>query len=313
MKDRTANPRRLIAVIGLLCVALSVGGCFPFLFSDDDEGDRENDWENDWDEPTATTWNETWIVANLFEGQTAVPLDHPIRLNIGHRDFLDRPDDPITADIRQIASDALSLVELYDADNSTHEVGIDCSVFNDYTVVRHERFDEETDYILAVDEVEPHLVVNRIIPDALRFSTARRPQVTGIWKNEKTLIVSFSEPIDGNTLALSHQSFDVLWEADNDISSISSNLNLADFTWATEGHLFMLAPVSFINSGWIKITGNVRALSGAYLDGNNNGITGETDDYFVEEVMFDYLPICYAREDIPDPCVADEELDYFSF
>ncbi len=309
MKERTTNQKHLVNTIGLLCVSLTVWGCLPLLFSDDDDG---GDWEEDWDEPTATTWDETWIVTNLFDGQTAVPLNHMIRLSLGHRDFLDLPDDPVTEETRQRAENALSLIQVYEANNPSSEIHLELTINKNHTLIRHGTFDEDTDYVLDVDRVESHLVVNRIIPDALRFSTARRPQVTGIWRNEKTLIVSFSEPIDENTLTLSHQSFDVLWEADNDISSISSSLNLADFTWATEGHLFMLAPLGFVTSGWIKITGDVRAISGAYLDGNNNGIPGETDDDYVEEIMFNYLPICYAREDIPDPCIADEEIDYFS-
>ena len=42
-------------------------------------------------------FDETWVVTNLFDGQTAVPLDHQIRLSIGYRDFT-TPDEPQITD-----------------------------------------------------------------------------------------------------------------------------------------------------------------------------------------------------------------------
>jgi hypothetical protein len=309
MRIYQTNLPTFIAVASLLFVVLCVGGCFPFLSRDDDDDD---DNSGGWDAgTTATTWDETWILSNLFDGQTAVPPDYEIQIAVGYRDFLEDPSFPVTEEVRQLTETALSRIELLKADDPSRKIQLRFTIFTGHTLINHDGFDEDTDYILDVAGIETDLRVNRIIPYEIGFSTARRPQVTGIWKNDSTLIVSFSEPIDGETLTIAQQSFDVLWEDDNDIVSIASDLNLADFTWATDGHLFMLAPISFLSAGWVKITGDIRGLSGAYLDGNRNGILGEADDDFVEEVIFSSLPTCYARDDIPDPCLADDEIEYF--
>jgi hypothetical protein len=142
----------------------------------------------------------------------------------------------------------------------------------------------------------------------MAFSTVQGPRVTGLWMNGDTLFVVFSEPMDSSTLSMALGSVDVLWSEDGELHSIAMDLNLASFVWEADEFVFRVAPVDFGGQLWVKVSGNVRGESGAYLDGNGNGVPGEVDDDFLEEITLSDLETCHTREDIPDPCVRFEDL-----
>ncbi|MBT3222534.1 MAG: hypothetical protein HN348_25960 [Proteobacteria bacterium] len=254
---------------------------------------------------TELFWNDTWVVENLFDGQTAVPLDHEIKLTIGYQDF-DPSDEEGEGYSREQAELALQEIALHSPLKGP--VQLDIEVYQDYSLIKAP-LAQNTDYVLELDDLSSYLRVARQLPPPIHFSTTEGPKVTGLWRNDDTLIIAFSEPMDQNTMNLSQISVDVLWQ-DKDLHSVASDLNLADFVWETRGNLFMFAPVTILGGAvWVKVAGEVQGLSGGTLDGNRNGSPGEAeDDYLSEPVLLGQLPACFSRDDVPTPCINETDV-----
>jgi len=261
-------------------------------------------------EPRRIGWNETWVAENLFDGQTAVPRDHEIRLTIGYRDFVEFEGDEIDGDVRDRASAAFAQIAIYRLGYGSAQLSLDVQIHDESSIIGHAPFAENTSYVLDLNALEGYLRVDRVAPGPIHFSTTHGPQVTGVWRNDDTLIVSFSEPMDPETLWLSQLSVDLLWEEDDELHSIASDLNLTDFAWETDGYLFLFAPVDWSGTVWVKVDRGVRGLSGGPLDGNGNGVPDEDDDY-VSEVNLLTLPVCFGREDIPAPCIDQNDVEFW--
>jgi hypothetical protein len=278
--------------------------------------------------------DETWLVENVYEGQTAVPLDLVIRLTVGYRDFANPPTSRIDNEVRSLAEIAFDTVRLT-VSNRDIPVKLEIKIYDAYALLKPIKLDKDTAYSLYLTNLRNYLAVARKVPEEVSFSTAAGPRVTGLWRNEDTLIISFSEPMDSTYLSINQKSVDIIWEKEDELHSIASDLNLADFVWKTEGELFLISPYSVleerwtkeahdtlgissalgiegvlrVQGHWIKIARDVRGKSGILLDGNENGIAGENDDAFVARIAGSF-PICYSRKDIPDPCVSGDEIDY---
>ena len=248
-------------------------------------------------------WDGTWAVENVFDGQTAVPVDHQIRLTIGYRDFSSNGDEDEGPET--LAEQAFEQILL--TTSGGRSVKMDVEIYDDMSLIKPS-LDANSDYILDLGELVYYLRVSRQLPPPIHFSTRPGPKVTGLWRNEDTLMLSFSEPMDPDSLSLSQVSVDVLWN-DKELHSIAADLNLADFVWETRGNLFMVAPVSSFGMVWVKVAGEVQGLSGGLLDGNGNGLPGEPADAFLSEVLFmPDLPACSARDDVPAPCINETDI-----
>jgi hypothetical protein len=252
--------------------------------------------------------NGLWVVENLFEGETSVEPYRAIRLTIGNRDFVKDGELGVTDTATKRAKKAFKKVSLYRADTLS-PVGLDIEIGDRTTVINHDLLDENADYVLDLDRLQYSLRSSRLYVDPIGFSTAKTPQVLGLWKNEDTLIVVFSQTMDAETLTIGHNSVDYFWEEDDELHSICSDLNLADFVWAAGGHIFMVASVDILVSpGWLRISGDARSTDGEFLDGNGNGIPGEPDDDYLVELKVSDLETCYSRDDIPAPCVSENDV-----
>ena len=261
-------------------------------------------------------FDETWVVTNLFDGQTAVPLDHQIRLSIGYRDFT-TPDEPeITDAVRKDAERILALIRITDLQSEIdHPFSVE--VYEDHSVLNTELFAQDRDYELFLGDLQFRVLTTRQIPFSLSFSTMSRPQVTGVWRVEDTLLITFSEPMDAESLSISQNSIDLLFEENNafeegkELRSIAADMNLADFVLEAEDDHLRFGPIPEIESGWLKVSRDVTAMTGVTLDGNGDAQPGQVDDDFVEAVNLLGLPECYTRGDIPQPCVTFSELPDF--
>lgn len=257
------------------------------------------------------TWrysNTLWVVENLFEGETSVEQDRAIRLTIGNRDFVKDGEKGVTDAARKRANKAFKKVSLYHADTMS-PVNLDVEIDDRSTVIRHDLLEENADYVLDLDRLQFSLRSSRLYVDPIGFSTANTLQVIGLWKNEDTLIVAFSQTMDASTLTIGHNSVDYFWEEEDDLHSICSDLNLADFVWAAGEYIFMVASIDILVSpGWLRISGDARSTDGEFLDGNGNGIPGEPDDDYLVELKVSDLETCYSRDDIPDPCVSENDV-----
>lgn len=286
-------------------VMLLAAGCLVALASS---------WE-DWEE---RFWDETWMVSNVFDGQTAVPEDIVIELAVGYRDYSDNPDvgtpdggeEPSAGkQTRRLAEAGMAEVELFAVDSPSEKVELSFDISWESTRIHHRGLDPDTDYVLDVSGIDDGMVVSRTPPSPVRFSTRQGPQVTGLWRNEDTLFITFSEPMDPETLGIAHDEVDVLWEEDGELHSLAGDANLAGFVWETDGFVFRVAPVDWTGSAWIKVSADARGQSGAYLDGNGNGVPGEPADDYLEDWALELLPQCFARPDVPQPCFAEGDPD----
>jgi hypothetical protein len=267
---------------GLLSLASSV---------DDDDG---------WEPRETIEVDATWMVSNLYDGQTAVPVNRNIQLTVGTRDFAGDP------------APTLSMIRFYEAD-SGEPVDFDVSVgFATSSVTVSGGLMPDTDYILDLGSLRNATRTRRSVPDPIHFSTRSAPQVIDLWRNEDTLIIEFSEPMDSETLFVGQTSVDLLWEENGEIRSLAADTNIASYIWETRGTLFLLAPIDFpevqFSSYWIKIAGRVQSDEGTPLDGDGNGRPGETSDDYVWEFIPYVLETCYTREDIPHPCIREQEI-----
>jgi len=258
-----------------------------------------------------STWvqtDETWVVSNLFDGQTAVPLDTDVRLAIGTRDFTAEGEEP-GADARSRAETALRAVRVFPRLDPLAVLPAELAIGETSSEILLPPMAADTEYVLDLGSLEQKLTVERDVPEPILFTTGAGPRVTGIWQTGDTLVVSFSEPMDPSSLEIGHDSVDVLWEEGDDLHSIAADMNLADYVWATDGMLFKMAPFDFPTEGWVKVSASARGATGAPLDGNGNGLPGEVDDDFVAEFSLGTIDTCCARVDIPMPCVACEPED----
>jgi len=258
-------------------------------------------------------YDERWIVSNLYDGQTGVPKDHVIELAIGYQDFFTQNSGAKTADIlveEAIVRAKRAFQSIYLIDVNGMHVNYQLSIGQDTTYITHDPFSDDTQYQLDLSDVRTYTARPEIEP--ITFTTTSAPKVTGVWRTATTVIVTFSEPMDPESLYLSQSSVDLLWEADNDLHSMAADLNLADFTWQTDDDLFMFGPVDaeWFQSGWLVVSGEAQSKAGALLDGNADGVPGDVDDDYVTPVSLSHLPICYAREDIPMPCIAVNDVPH---
>jgi len=246
--------------------------------------------------------DETWVVSNLFDGQTAVPLDTDVRLAIGTRDFAD--EEATDGDARSRAETALRGVRVFPRSDPQAVLPAELAIGETSSEIVLPPLAAGTEYVLDLGALEQLLSVDRVVPDPVLFGTGSGPRVTGVWRTGDTLVVSFSEPMDPSSLEIGHDSVDVLWEEGDDLHSIAADMNLADYVWDTEGLLFKMAPFDFPDAGWVKVSASARGETGTPLDGNGNGLPGEVDDDFVAEFSMSDIDTCCARADIPMPCVA---------
>ena len=254
-----------------------------------------------------TLRDDTWPVKNLFDGQTAVRQDTEIELAIGDRDF--QGGSSSSEEAHRRAEKAFAKIRLEDSDRN-ELVELEPQIGQTQSrLVPVEGLKEKTVYRLDLDGVYEKLVVDRPELEELTFTTRPGPRVTGLWRVDDTLLVSFSEPMDPETLELSQDSVDLLWDYNRQLLSAAKDRNLAEFIWDADGYLFRIAPLPDQASLWVKVSGNVRGLSGALLDGNGNGVPGEPEDDFVELAEPAALPTCYAREDHAEPCLSAEDAE----
>jgi len=243
--------------------------------------------------------DETWLVENLWDGQTAVDPSLAVMLTLGHRDF----------QTNARAEEALATLELRYADGVP--VPFDLAVGWERTVVTPSGgLAADADYILDLSPVRDHGVQAQrgFPPGPIRFSTCAGPRVVGLWRSESTLIIEFSQPMSSESLTLSPQAVDVIWQEGGALKSLTADRNLAGYQWATDGTLFMLAPFDFVDPAWVTVSSRVQGSNGVRLDGNGDCASGTPEDTVVREVSLEQLPVCYAREDIPDPCQRLEDI-----
>lgn len=251
--------------------------------------------------------DSSWILGNLFDGQTAVARDLEIELRIGIQDF--RPMDgdggeSETKGARTKTEGALHDLSLTDTEDG-NSVELEYEIGESTTIVRPvEPLQPNTRYELDASVLAGSAVTWRPPPGVVEFTTRPGPQVTGVWRVDDTLMIAFSEPLESGALELAADSVDLLWECDAGLCSVVADRNLADFAWDNEDKLFRVAPIPDYQELWVKVSRSVTGESGALLDGDGDGNTGELDDDFLELVTVSDLPICRASEDRPEPCVA---------
>ena len=277
----------------LAMAALLAAGGFLSLATSIDDGPPPEIIETD----------ATWMVSNLYDGQTGVPVNRVVDLAVGTRDF---------GGIAEDAQAALESILFYRVDNGDpveFEVSVG-SFTSSLTVPGGLRPD--TDYILDLAPLSGTTETRRWVPDPICFSTRKGPQVIGMWRNEDTLIIEFSEPMDPETLFVGQTSVDLLWEENGEIRSLAADTNIASYLWETRGTLFLLAPMDFqdeqFGAYWIKVTTRVRSSDGTALDGDMDGRPGEISDDYIWEFHPYTLQTCYTREDIPHPCISEQEI-----
>ncbi|MDD5305811.1 MAG: hypothetical protein PHU25_00680 [Deltaproteobacteria bacterium] len=285
----------LVVLFASCFLSLATFGPGPDFSDDDDDG-----WYVDTD--------ETWVVENVFDGQTAVPRDHVIRLTIGYRDFAGFEAETYSDEVKELTATELAKITLRPRNVPAPPVDFEVKINGTTSVIEHDAFAPNTEYVLDLTGIG-NLAVERIIPKPLGFSTTAGPRVTGLWRSDDTLIIAFSERMDPATLSLASDSVDVLWEKDGDLHSIASELNLADFAWKTDGFLFFAASMTPFDEAWIKVDRSVSGESGGLLDGDKDGVPGEAGDDFVQQVSYSTLPSCFTRADIPAPCVTEDTGD----
>jgi hypothetical protein len=267
-----------LAVAALLSVASLYGG-------DDDDGH--------WTPPPdpVPEYDETYLVENLWDGQTSVPRGHVFDLTVGTRDLLN-------------PGAALEQVRLRDLD-AERSVELEATIGYDRTVLAPlDPLEADHDYVLQLQGLAPYLQVRRWVPGDLHFSTRTAPRLVSLWRSEDTLLVLFSEPMDPATLRLGPGSVDLLWtDADGAVISLAETVNLANLAWDTIDELFRLAPLDRDGPLWLTVAAAVESERGAPLDDAGDGSGGGVEDDVVVRFFPEDLPTCATRSDIPDPCV----------
>jgi hypothetical protein len=235
-----------------------------------------------------------WPVASLYDGQTAVSLD-ALRLRGLHWTIVDHVapgrvlDDP----------GWVALVRAADLAPHPFTAAVSERRAGSLDLLPVGGLDPDTDYLLAFPfcSFMPHVDC----PPPLRLSTASAPRVLSLWRAGDTLLVVFSEPMNPETLYLGHGAVDMVFEEEGQARSVVADLNIADFAWATEGPVFMVAPISELPFRLI-LGPEVRAATGEALRvaGDGHAAPGGT---FVHAVTPTLLPVCHTRNDYPDPCI----------
>ena len=247
--------------------------------------------------------SDEWVVENLYDGQTAVVTGIEIRLALGTWDF-----DPSEGENRKGATRALKEIRLYPEGNEDDAVSFDIELGEEDAVLIPDGLKDDTEYVLDLEALVDTVESNRLIPEPIHFRTGSLPRITGLWRNEDTLIIAFSEPMDSEDLFLGHESVDIFWQDDTELKSVVGDLNLAGFITQVDERLFMVAPADFLDTAWVKVSGLVEGEGGVPLDGDGDGEADGAGDDFLEEILLSDLPECFTREDIPAPCVAEEDL-----
>ncbi|MBN2530232.1 MAG: hypothetical protein JXR76_27830 [Deltaproteobacteria bacterium] len=199
--------------------------------------------------------DDTWVLQNIFDGQTAVAVTTPIDLRIGWDDFSDSPtvvtrnsDMRFVADkvgappnpgALKLARNALKNIQLKTTNGATIPFNVTVKRFTS-RIVPTAPLDSGTPYTLDLYPLRPYLKVPRPVPSTVSFSTAPVIHVLDVWQNNDTVIISFSAPIDETTITLSPLSIDFLWEENGELYSLASDTNTQDYLYETNGNLFMI-------------------------------------------------------------------------
>ncbi len=253
--------------------------------------------------------DETWMVVNVWDGQTSVDPGITIELALGQQDFrLSSQAEDVISDVvlRRTDTGSAVPVRLTIGWASTHVVPVN-------------GLQPDTDYELDLTPLEGQLYSTRGFPPRpVRFSTRDTPRVVGLYRVEDlntatdTLVVLFSQPMYAATLYVSQQSVDLIWQDGGLLRSLAADQNLAAYAWDTAEHLFLLAPFEARPSMWLKISSSVKGVNGVRLDGDGDGIGGTAWDDHVEEISWPVqIPVCFSRSDIPQPCIASEHIPDF--
>ena len=259
-----------------------------------------------WVEEVEIQRDETWIVANVFDGQTHVPRDITFEITVGYRDF--EEEDRAYGELPEGAVVLLT--------RALGNQPVPCAIEVEHTrtlVKPLAPLSPDADYELDAAPFVARTTSVRMAAFPIDFSTRAAPRVTGLWRVGATLMIAFSEPMDPDTLYLGHDSVDLIWEEDGELRSAATHHNLAGYVWETRGDLFALAPISFADdSGFgsltVMVAADVLGESGVPLDGDGDRRPGEVDDDYFQDVTTTLLPECFTREDIPDPCVHERDV-----
>lgn len=285
---------RSVLVMGLLAVAATLS-----LASLEDHSHHEEPPDPTPADPPRKK-DETWVVAGLYDGQTAVPTNQSFRLTVGSRDL-------------RIATPALSsVIRLYRTEDRA-AVPFEAKVWSAETELTVPGgLEPGTDYELDVGSLAGWLATVRVLPPGpIWFSTESAPRVTGLWRSGTTLIIAFSEPMNPAQIALGFDGVNVLWEQGGELLSLAGDRNLAAFDSLIDGPLFLFAPITFadtLGEVWLRVAAGVRGLAGGTLDGDGDGSPGEVEDDYLELLDTARLPTCFVRPDIPAPCVRPEDV-----
>lgn len=252
--------------------------------------------------------DETWLVANVWDGQTAVHPSTTIVLTVGNRDFQfnSQAHDVITqAILRRADTGELVNVSFNIALGTTEMVPVG-------------GLEMSTEYVLDVTPLDGKLYSTRGFPPGpIRFSTQLAPRVVDLYRTVSgdgitTLVIEFSQPMRGSSLFVSQQSVDLVWQEGVELRSLAADVNLAGYVWDTADHLFLLAPYDFRHPVWLKIAASVGGSNGESLDSDGDTIGGTaTDDYVMEIPSPESLALCFTRVDIPQPCIEEHLIPEF--
>jgi hypothetical protein len=275
---------------GLSSLAVAMGGC-P-LFGPFTQGQQEP--------RIIVTAPEAWPHKQLYAGKTAVETD-AIELRGVHWTVLGS----MSLDQVKPARAWVALVRTADAEPHPFSVELQGMTSGSVRLLPEGGLDSDTEYLLAFPNCafQPHL----LCPPPITFRTGSAPQVVGLWRAEDTLLVVFSEPMDGASLYLGHDSVDMVFEEGAVTRSVVADLNVADFVWATEGPIFMVAPISKVPFRLV-LGPKLRSALGARLDVDGDGTPGDPFN-FVHPVEPVSLPTCHTRADYPDPCLSPEQAE----
>lgn len=265
--------------------------------------------------------DDTWMVANVFDGQTAFPINGTIDLAVGWDDFSststivgrevyiqfddDEPSTGQNEDGYSEATAALSKVSLQKADGTPVP----------FTVAVQKRTSRispnlallpNTEYILSLDNIADAMSIIRPAPGTIRFSTTKELHVLDVWQNNSTVIVAFSAPVNSDTAILGTTYIDFIWKQNEQLYSLAGDTNTADYLYETDGNLFMISSLNFLSAfpTWLRIGPNVTGL-------NAEPVVPSTEETNTDGLVFlpiDWaqLDICQVRIDAPEPCITIE-------
>lgn len=261
--------------------------------------------------------DDTWIARNVYENQTAYPVNQPIDLAVGYDDFATDPSmvdrgtvvtfDADTVATRQSSSahrnalNGLETITLQLPDGTPVPFTTEVKRFTTRITPTVPLMSDQQ-YILAFNDLRTRLRVDRPVPDTIEFSTAPVIHVLDMWRNNDTLIVSFSAPLS-ETTTLSTTGIDILWEENNAIYSVAGDTNPANYLYETGENLFMITAPDFLTSSaaWLRLGPSVTGRNGEPIRAVD--VDDPTMTVVLLPIEWDQLSECQTREDVPEPCI----------